>query len=339
MKKSILHLYCLAGLLVSGGLAAQEAETAPAAAQQGESAPTAAAAPASDTAIATINGEDISLGLFRVFYAERMRQRNAENTPEFQNQAFNEFVNIVVTAQNAIEKGIDKDPNLVYAVELQRLQLLSRVALQDAARTLTPTDEALQKAYDERYGNEKQKEYKARHILVKTEDEGKKLIEELKGGGDFQELAKTQSLGPTGKNGGDLGWFNAKQMVKPFTEAVEAMTPESYSETPVQTQFGWHVILLEEAREADPPTLESVKGELSLGMQRETLSNYIGELRERAKLDLNSDLIKSDDSGAAVAPETSNAPEAPADAEGSADAEATETPEAPETSEAPAESN
>jgi len=282
MNKRILHICCLAGLVVSGGLAAQE------------STPTAATGPSPDTTIATINDQEISLGLFRLFYAERLRQQKAENTPAFQNQAFNEFVNIVVTAQNAVEKGLDKDPNVLIAMELQRLQLLSSLALQDAARTLIPTDEALQKAYDERYGEEKQKEYKARHVLVKTEDEAKKVIEELKGGGDFQELAKTKSLGPTGKNGGDLGWFNSKQMVKPFTEAVEGMKPASYSETPVQTQFGWHVILLEETREADPPSMDSVKGELSMGLQRETLSSFVGELREGAKLDLNSDLIKPD---------------------------------------------
>ena len=286
MNKHILYACCISGLLASGGLAAQE--TAP--------APDVVSTP--DTTIATINDQAFSLGLFRLFYAERLRQANAENTPAFQNQAFNEFVNIVVTAQNGIEKGLDKGPNVQNAMELQRLQLVSRIALQDAARTLTPSDEALQKAYDERYGNEKRKEYRARHILVKTEDEAKKLIEELGGGADFVELAKANSLGPTGKNGGDLGWFDSKQMVKPFTEAVEEMKPGAYSEAPVQTQFGWHVILLEEAREADPPTLESVKKELSAGLQRETLASYVTELREGAKLDLNSDLIKANSTDA-----------------------------------------
>lgn len=281
MKKSLRSLCGLAGLLAATSLAAQDA------------APPAAM-PDPDTAIASINDQPISLGLFRLFYSERLRQQNAENSPTFQNQAFNEFVNIVVTAQNAVEKGLDKDPNVRNLLELQRLQLLSRLALQEASRTLTPTEEALQKAYDERYGQEKRKEYKARHILVKTEDEAKKLIQVLDDGGDFKELAKTHSLGPTGKNGGDLGWFDAKQMVKPFTEAVEAMSPGSHTKAPVQTQFGWHVIRLEETREADPPSLEAVRGELSLGLQRDTLSRFIGELRERAKLDLNDELIKSD---------------------------------------------
>jgi peptidyl-prolyl cis-trans isomerase C len=280
MNKRVFFACCLAGSIASGGVQAQAMEGG------------AETGPAPDTKIATINGEELSLGLFRLFYAERLRQQNAENTPEFQNQVFNEFVNVVVTAQNAAEKGIDENENVKNAIALQRLQLLSRLALQDAARTLTPSDEALQKAYEERYGDATREEYKARHILVKTEDEAKELIEQLNGGADFAELAKEHSLGPTGKNGGDLGWFDAKQMVKPFTEAVQSMAPGAHSETPVQTQFGWHVIKLEETREAEPPTLESVKAELTAGMQRETLANYVSELRNGAELELNPDLIK-----------------------------------------------
>jgi peptidyl-prolyl cis-trans isomerase C len=281
MKKKILYVGCLTGLLAASGLIAQETQTTP------------KDDPPPETTIATINSEEFSLGLFRLFFVERLRQEKTENTPAFQNQVFNEFVNIVVTAQNATSKGIDKDPTVQNAIKLQELQVLSRLDLQDAARNLAPSDEDLQKTYDDRYGNTKRKEFKARHILVKTEDEAKALIEKLDGGGDFTELAKESSLGPTGKNGGDLGWFDSKQMVKPFTEAVEGMKPGSYSETPVQTQFGWHVILLEDTREADPPSLDSVKGELNAGIQREALANYVSDLRKNAEVDLNSDLIKA----------------------------------------------
>ncbi len=288
MNKRTLSACCLAGLLASSGLAAQE--------------PTAdaAAAPTPETNIATINGQDFSLGMFRLFYAERMRQSRTENSPAFQNQAFNEFVNIVVTAQNAESKGIDKDFNVENALRMHRLQLLSRLALQEVSNTLTPSDETLKEAYDERFGQEKRTEYKARHILVKTEDEAKKLVTELNDGGDFVELAKVRSLGPTGKTGGDLGWFDSTQMVKPFTEAVRTMKPGAHSEAPVQTQFGWHVILLEETREAEPPTLESVKNELTAGLQRQALADFVSELREKADLELNSDLIKATPPAAAT---------------------------------------
>ena len=280
MKKRIFHACCFASLLVSGGLAAQE--------------PAAEVDPPADTKIATINGQSFSLGLFRMFYAERRRQLQAENTPAFQNQVFNEFVTVVVTAQNAESKGLDKDTGVQDALKLQRLQLLSSLALQNAAASLTPSEEDLQKAYEVRYGSEKRKEYKARHILVKTQEEARDLIAKLDGGGDFAELAKEKSLGPTGKTGGDLGWFDAKQMVQPFSDAVENLEPGKYSQTPVQTQFGWHVILLEETREADPPALDTVKPELTGAVQRQALTDFVSALREKAELELNSDLIKTD---------------------------------------------
>jgi peptidyl-prolyl cis-trans isomerase C len=283
MTKRTLYACCLAALLASGPAAAQEPTV--------DSGP--GAAPPADTTIATINEMPVSLGLFRLFYAERLRAAGAENTPAFQNQAFNEFVNTVVTAQNAEAKGIDEDPNVKDALEIQRLQLLSRLALQDTADKYVPTEDELKQAYDKRYGKAARTEYKASHILVQTEDEAKKLIAELDKGAEFAELAKANSLGPTGKNGGDLGWFDSQQMVKPFTDAVKTLEPGNYSEAPVQTQFGWHVILLQETREAEPPSLDSVKTELTAALQREALAGYVAELREKATLDLNSDLIKA----------------------------------------------
>ena len=180
MNTRTLYACCLAALLASSGLAAQE--------------PTAEAEPPPETQIATINGQPFSLGLFRLFYAERQRQMQAENTPAFQNQVFNEFVNTVVTAQSAESKGMEKDSRVQDALELQRLQLLSRLALQGAATSFVPSEEKLQEAYEARYGSAKRTEYNARHILVKTEDEAKELITQLDGGADFSELAKAKSL-------------------------------------------------------------------------------------------------------------------------------------------------
>ena len=285
MNKKILPLWGAAALIIGGGLAAEDKPAAPA-------SETPATAPSGDTTIATINGEAIPLDLFRGFYAERMRQTNSQNTPAFQNRAFNEFVNILVTAQDARKAGLDKEKGFELALEIQRLQLLSGYAIQNAVKTRVPSDEELQKAYDERYGKDKQIEYKARHILVKTEEEGKKVITELEGGADFAELAKTRSLGPTGKDGGELNWFGTGQMVQPFTDATKALKPGEHSSEPVKTQFGWHVILLEDTRESEPPALDDVKDELTQGLQRQTLSRYVSELREQAEMDLNTDLIK-----------------------------------------------
>lgn len=230
-----------------------------------------------------------------------MRQTRGANTPALQNRAFNEFVNILVTAQDAEKIGLDKEQRFALALEIERLQLLSSLAIQNAVQTRKPSDEDLQKAYEERYGKDKRIEYRARHILVKTEEEGKKLVEELKGGADFTELAKTHSIGPTGKDGGELPWFGAGQMVQPFTDATAALKPGEYTSAPIQTQFGWHIILLEETRESNPPTLDEVKKELTMALQQNTLGAYIAELRDKMDMKLNSDLIKVTGEGEAKA--------------------------------------
>jgi len=282
MNQRILRICGLVAVLTSGGLSAEDQPA-------GEAAPTP---PTGDTTVATVNGQEISLDLFRRFYAERLRQANAENTPQFQNQAFNELINVLVTAQDAKKAGIEKDKAFETALELQRLQLLSAFAMRNAADTLQPSDKELKEAYDKRFGQGNGIEYKARHILVKTEDEAKKIIKELKDGADFTELAKSKSLGPTGKKGGELPWFGTGQMVQPFTDATAALKPGEYSSEPVQTQFGWHVILLEETRKSKPPALDDVKDELTAALQRNILAAYIAELRDKADLELNSDLIK-----------------------------------------------
>jgi peptidyl-prolyl cis-trans isomerase C len=290
MRNRILHTWFLAALLSSGALAAEEKPDEK-----------AAATVSGDTTVATINGEAIPLEMFRMYYADRLRQPNAKNTPELQNQAFNELINLVATAQDAESKGLDKEDSVRYFLALQRLQVLSRASLQNAAKAIQPTEEELKKAYEERVSKDKRTEYKARHILVKTEDQAKELITKLDGGADFAELAKEKSLGPTGKEGGELGWFGPGQMVPPFTEAVAAMKPGNHSSKPVQTQFGWHVILLEDSRESDPPSLDEVKDELTAVIQRETLAKYVASLRESATVDLNSDLIKMSEPPAAPA--------------------------------------
>lgn len=270
-------------LVVSSGLTAAD-KSKPAEVAQASSG---------DTTIATINEQKIPLDLFRRFYLERLHQTNTKDAPALQSQVFNEFVNVLVTAQDAQKKGLDKEKGFALALELQRLQLLSRFAIRHAANAHQPSDKELRKAYDESYGKEKGIiEYKARHILVKTEAEGKKLIKKLKGGADFAELAKTHSLGPTGKNGGDLLWFGSGRMEPAFTEATAALKPGKYSNKPVQTKFGWHVILLEETRETKPPALADVKNELTLALQRSTVPSYIAGLHDQAKVELNSDVIK-----------------------------------------------
>ncbi|MGD2112724.1 MAG: peptidylprolyl isomerase, partial [Gammaproteobacteria bacterium] len=133
------------------------------------------------------------------------------------------------------------------------------------------------------------KEYKARHILVETEDEAKDIITRLDDGVDFSELAKEKSTGPSGPSGGELGWFGAGQMVKPFADAAAAMEKGTYSKTPVQTEFGWHVIMLDDMRDSTPPPFDDVKERLKVLLTNQNLQQHISELRESASIDLKTE--------------------------------------------------
>ena len=134
-------------------------------------------------------------------------------------------------------------------------------------------------AYQEQVALAPPLEFKASHILVETQSQAVSLISELEGGADFAELAKENSTGPSGPGGGDLGWFSANQMVAPFSQAVAALENGAFSKTPVQTQFGWHVILRVDSRESTPPTLESVRDVVKQRVEQDKLQKYLKDLR------------------------------------------------------------
>jgi len=250
--------------------------------------------PDGDTAIASVNGQDYSLDLFRVFFTQRLQETNAQNSPAFQEQAFNEFLSLVVAAQEGEKRDLAANAEVQTALELQRLMILSNAALQSIANDAPPTEDELNEAYEKFKEQAQRAEYKARHILVDDQAKAEALIKQLddsKGEG-FEKLAQENSLGPTAEKGGDLGWFDARQMVKPFADALGTLEPGSYTEQPVQTQFGWHVILLEETRTAEPPTFEEAKPTLEAAVKRQKVADALNALREEAKVDLNQDVVK-----------------------------------------------
>lgn len=244
--------------------------------------------------LVSVDGFPITGEMFGLYYSQRLKKMpGAKNSPEAQNQSINEMINMVLLTREAEKAGLQNNPNVRVALELQRSELLSRIALQQHASQNLPSDEALKAAYDAKYANESAgSEYKARHILVAEEDKAKELIIEINGGADFAEMAKEHSTGPSGKNGGDLGWFEGSQMVKPFSDALKTMEPGSVSAEPVKTQFGWHIILLEETRAKEPPTFESVRPQLQANASRQVLQDYVHKLRESSKIVLNEELTK-----------------------------------------------
>jgi peptidyl-prolyl cis-trans isomerase C len=280
-----------------------EQASSPLNAAENQSPPTKTVEEIRDQTLVTVNGQAVTGEMFGIYLNERMQKSpGAKNTPQMQNQAINELINIMLLAQAASEAGLDKRPNVVTALNLQRDQFLSRVALQEHVATHQPSEEELKKSYDESVGNQEGEEYKARHILVKTEEEAKKLIEEINGGADFAELAKEHSTGPTGVKGGDLGWFDGGQMVKPFADAVKTAEIGMVTPTPVETQFGWHVIELQEKRAKQPPSFESVRQKLLGEAQRKSLGEYMNQLREKAKIEINEELSKKPEAADAAPP-------------------------------------
>jgi peptidyl-prolyl cis-trans isomerase C len=247
-----------------------------------------------DTLIATINGEPYTLDLFRVFYAQRLQQAGEQNSPEFQERAFNEFMNLVVAAQDAEARKLGERADVQTSLELQRMMVLSSAALQAIAAETEVTDEELEQAYEQFKEQAKRTEYKARHILVDEQEKAQELAKQVtkKKGKNFEELAKENSLGPTADKGGDLGWFDARQMVKPFADALAKLEPGQWTEEPIQTQFGWHVILLEETRDAEPPTLEDARANLEVAVKRQKVAARLAEMRNQAMVDLNEDVVK-----------------------------------------------
>lgn len=319
MKKSIYPAMLCAGLLMAGcNQAADTAPTVPKTAQSaGEETQTAATPESMDpNVLLTVNGQNVTKAMYGLYFQDRMRGvPEAQTSPQMQMGVLNELSNILLVAQDAQAKGIDQREEVAATLELLKAKLLTQTAIQEYAKEHQPSEDQIKTYYEAEYAGKTGKEYKARHILVKEEETAKDLIGQLDKGGDFAELAKQHSTGPTGKNGGDLGWFEAKQMVKPFSDAVIAMEKGSYTKEPVKTQFGWHVIQLEDARETQPPGLENVRDEITNSLQQKGLAEYMQGLREQSEIVFN---------------ETSAMKQAPAQTEsdskeGSASAETSET--------------
>lgn len=195
-------------------------------------------------------------------------------------------VDMELLAQAARQDGLDQDPDFQKQMEFLELQALRNAYLSQKIGDAI-SDEDLQAAYDAEFADfEGAEEVNARHILVKEKAEAEELIKELDGGADFAELAREKSTGPSGPNGGDLGFFGRGQMVPPFDEAVFALDPGTYTKEPVETQFGWHVIKLEGKRKQEKPALEEVANGLRQQLFRDRYEAKMAELKGAATVEV-----------------------------------------------------
>ena len=248
-----------------------------------------------DTVLATVNGHEITVG--HLIAMRQMLPAEYQQLPDevLFDGMLEQLVQQQVLADAAEQTEISREIQL--GLENERRAFLAAMYMDDVAMADLPPEE-LQAEYDAIYGAvEPETEYNAAHILVETEEEAQALIAQLAEGADFAELAAEHSIGPSGPNGGALGWFSAGMMVPEFEEAVFALEPGAVS-APVQTQFGWHVVVLNETRAQPLPTLDEVAGELEEGLRRARVDERLQELMaeaqiERPELDIGPDVIRN----------------------------------------------
>lgn len=205
--------------------------------------------------------------------------------PELRKGARDRIINQEIVAQAAVKKGLDKSPEVLQQIELTRLELLANAYLAEELKKNPPSEAALKKEYDAIVAQMGKNEYKGRHILVESEDEAKKIVADLKKGAKFEKLAEKSKDAGSAKNGGDLGWFPPDQMVKPFADAVAKLKKGETTPAPVQTQFGWHVIRLDDTRPRQVPAFEQVKPQLEQQAQRLQVQKIVEDLHAKAKVE------------------------------------------------------
>jgi len=255
---------------------------------------TPAMAQDADTVLATINGQDITLGHIIVAQSQLPEQYQALPDDVLLTGILEQLVQqeIVATAARP-----DLSTTMRLGLENEERAYVAALTLDDIAMADIPAED-LQAEYDAQYGAvEPVTEYNASHILVETEEEAQALVEDLEGGADFAELAVEHSTGPSGPNGGQLGWFTAGMMVPAFEEAVFALEVGEVS-APVETRFGWHVVILNDSRDQAAPTLEEVRESLEEGLRQARVDAYIASLTaeaeiDRPELDIDAALIRN----------------------------------------------
>jgi len=240
------------------------------------------------------------------------------NSPEMRKMILDQMIMQTLTAQEAQKKGLDKKPDIASQLELTRQSVLSNAYLQDYMSHDAITDQALNAEYEKIKPQLAAPEYKARHILVKEESLANDLLAQIKKNPKaFESLAKANSLDPGSKvRGGDLGWFDARSMVPEFGEAVGKLEKGQMTQTPIKTQFGYHIIVLDDKRQKDVPPLDQIKPMLKQQMQQDAIKKMLEDLRAKAKVDITPVANATTPTPApAASPKPAEAQPAPAPAE------------------------
>jgi peptidyl-prolyl cis-trans isomerase C len=227
--------------------------------------------------------------LLRVYSLASERKNLDEIDSATRTRLIEDLIGVELLNQEGDKAGLTASRTLAAQLELQRMQLVARNVATDYLTKNPPTEAELQAIYEENLPRLAGQQYKARHILVETRSDADDVLAQLQAGRDFATLAAERADGPTGPNGGQLDWFTADSMPQPFAEAVSALSVGSYTTTPVQTDFGFHVILLEDQRRQEPPSFEEIRGDLVSAAERKKLDDHLKALRDAADVALESE--------------------------------------------------
>lgn len=240
---------------------------------------------AQDKPVATVNGREIPAA-----YGELAKQtllsQGAPNDASLAARAREALINQELLSRAAIDKGLDRNPQLVVAMDMLRREQLAKAYLEDYVKTHPVSEDEIKAEYDKVKASAGATEYKARHILVKTEAEARAIIAQLNKKVAFDKLAREKSIDKgSAKNGGDLGWNVPGSFVPEFGQALAALKKGETSKEPVQSPFGWHVIRLDDVRPTQFPSLDEVKGEIQQQLQQRRVREAVAELRAKAKIE------------------------------------------------------
>lgn len=240
-----------------------------------------------DAVAATVNGSAIYQKQVDMIVKQQAAQGMPDN-PESRKMVIDNLAMQMIAAQEAGKKGLDKAPEVANQLEMTKQSILANAFVQDYLKNNAVTDAMLSAEYDKFKAQAAGNEYQARHILVAKEEEAKDIIAKLKKDVKaFDALAKAKSQDPGSKGkGGDLGWFDPRGMVPEFGAAVAKLEKGHFTEEPVKTQFGYHVILLEDSRAKPAPTLEQVKPGLTQQLQQQNLKKLLDDMKAKAKIDV-----------------------------------------------------
>ena len=243
-----------------------------------------AALPAMAQNLAVVNGKPVPTSRSDLMVKQMVAQ-GQQDTPELRAMVKDEMINREILVQEADKLGLGSKPEVKSQIEIARQSILIRALVADQLKKNPIKDADVKAEYDKFRAQAGDKEYHVRHILVEKEDDAKAIIAKLKAGAKFEDLAKQSSKDPgSAANGGDLDWATPSSFVKPFSDAMVSLQKGQLLETPVKTQFGYHVIRLDDVRPAKIPTFEEVKPQITESLQQKKLQEYQKQLRAKAKI-------------------------------------------------------